>query len=196
MDEFKGFLLAWMSDLKPMGKEHARWKLLENGMIKENWDCDTCAKSQKMRIGLVICDLEGKVLACLSSSKEPCAQQPILAKCWALLHAIEFRTKLGLQWVHLEGDALTLIKATQQEERCCTWYDDIIEDIKQTLCYRPTWAISFIHRDGNGVAHLLAKLGFNFSSEHVWMEDYPSLISQLLIFDLPHEYEVSFLSKK
>lgn len=59
---------------------------------------------------------------------------------------------------------MTLIKATLQEERLCTWYGDINEDIKQALCNRPTWEISFIHREGNGVAHSLAKLGYTFTS--------------------------------
>lgn len=60
---------------------------------------------------------------------------------------------------------MTLIKATLQEERLCTWYGDIIEDIKQALCNRPTGEISFIHREGNRVVHSLAKLGHTFTSE-------------------------------
>lgn len=74
---------------------------------------------------------------------------------------------------------MTLIKATQQVEQSGTWYGEIVEYIKKalyslrpvaqmvypcTLYNRSTWTISFIHREGNGVAYALAKLGFTFAS--------------------------------
>lgn len=99
--------------------------------FKASWDADLCATTQRMSIGALVRNLIGVVLTCLSSSREFKVQQLTLAKCWALCRKIDFCTELGLKKVQLEGDALTVIKATQQSHRCCTWYGHLIEDIKQ-----------------------------------------------------------------
>lgn len=75
-------------------------------------------KDQKMGIGIVIRDCHVEVLACLCSSKS-FHSQPIVAEFWALWRALILCTELGLENVHLEGDAQGLISAINSEEIMC-----------------------------------------------------------------------------
>lgn len=58
-----------------------------------------------------------------------------------------------------------------------------MEDAKQVFKYRPDWFVSFVHREANEATHILAKFKFNLNEETVWMEDYPIVISDIVVVD-------------
>lgn len=73
-----------------------RWLLLISDSVKLNWDASLNMSNKRMDIGIVIRDEKGEVLAYLSSSLL-FYLQPIVAECQALLRALSFCIKLGLQ---------------------------------------------------------------------------------------------------
>lgn len=56
-----------------------------------------------------------------------------------------------------------------------------MEDAKQVFKYRPDWFVSFVHREANETTHILAKFKFYLNEETVWMEDYLTVISDIVI---------------
>lgn len=55
-----------------------------------------------------------------------------------------------------------------------------MEDLEAYVRSNPNWVVSFVHKEGNGVAHSLAKLGLSINLEHVWVENFPSIISHVV----------------
>lgn len=184
IDEVEILHSANPSEPQVTNQQEVKLNPLREGELKANWDAGVCNITQRTSIGIVIKDSIGAVLACLSSSRNSDAQHPTLAECWALSRTIEFCSEIGVHGVLLEGDALTVIKATQRPHWCCTWYGDIIEDIKLALRNNLGWKLSFTHREGNGVAHSPAKLGLKSLIENVWLEDFPSSISHDVLSDM------------
>lgn len=64
-------------------REPDRWLRPAVDYIKVNWDATINAKNSKMGIGIMIRDVMGEVLACLSVPK-PFQSPPLIAECWAL----------------------------------------------------------------------------------------------------------------
>lgn len=63
------------------------------------------------------------------------------------------------------------------------WHGQVIEDIKQLLKQSIDWRASFTYREGNKVAHSLAKLAFQEARQHCWIEEGPVDISNLILAD-------------
>jgi uncharacterized membrane protein len=59
---------------------------------------------------------------------------------------------------------------------------NVIEDIKEELRTVPYWKVSFVRRDGNKVAHILAKYALNCDLDHKWVEP-PDCIRDLLLLE-------------
>lgn len=61
----------------------------------------------------------------------------------------------------LEGDGLVVIQAINIDKECEAWFGATIEDAKEVLKHGLLWSLEFTHREGNGAAHVLVKLGLN-----------------------------------
>lgn len=59
----------------------------------------------------------------------------------------------------------------------------VIEDLKQLLLSSSHWSVAFIHREGNKVAHKLAKMALHPEEGLCWIEEGPGDISQLIVND-------------
>lgn len=49
------------------------------------------------------------------------------------------------------------------------------------------WFVSFVHREGNKATHFLARFGLSLSEDLVWMEDVPSVISQIVLDHISYD---------
>lgn len=67
-----------------------------------NWYAAVREKTQKMGIGVVICDSMGEVLACLSSPN-PLYSKLIVAEFGALWISLKFGSELGFRAIQFEG---------------------------------------------------------------------------------------------
>jgi hypothetical protein len=59
--------------------------------------------------------------------------------------------------VHFERDVKSFIDSVLSENGNSSWMGNMVEDIKVELQAFHQWPISFVKREGNNVAHLLAK---------------------------------------
>jgi ribonuclease HI len=94
--------------------------------------------------------------------------------------AIQFAKDLGFMQIDLEGDSKTIVDLLLLTAPCTTFYGHIIDDIKQMA--KDFHSVQFLHikREGNVMAHLLAKRAKQNKPFEAWMESVPpELVSKL-----------------
>jgi hypothetical protein len=83
---------------------------------------------------------------------------------------------MGFSMVHLEGDAKEVVDMVNLGKADESWLGHLIEDIKKELNSLACWRMSFVQREGNHVAHLLAKyVGLNNLTK-TWRGEVPACI--------------------
>lgn len=102
-----------------------------------------------------------------------------LAEGYVLLRAFSLCEELGLDCVEFEEDVELVIDVVTDTTLDISWFGQLIEDLKQALLSHPYCKLSFVRKDGNKIAHELAKLAFSTIIESVWMEEGSSVV-------LPH----------
>ena len=101
-------------------------------------------------------DVEGMIIAALSQNI-PLQSFVESVEAMATRLAILLAQEISLTQVVVEGDLLKIIEAINSQKQCRTQWGHIIEDIKKaSLCLQ---ACSFCHvsREGNSLAHSLAR---------------------------------------
>jgi hypothetical protein len=87
---------------------------------------------------------------------------------------------LGLPKIQLEGDAASVVKALNSETEDWSRSGHIIKDarfLKQQFLF---CEIIYVGREGNNVAHNLAKLAARMGLERQWRDEYPDCISEII----------------
>ena len=87
--------------------------------------------------------------------------------------------------VIIEGDADVIIKAINSGGFSSSSFGHISKDIKLLSSAFHKVSYSHTRRQGNRVAHRLARMACNFSSFQVWMEDVPPDVASVYLSDLP-----------
>ncbi|XP_042974720.1 uncharacterized protein LOC122306357 [Carya illinoinensis] len=88
-----------------------------------------------------------------------------------LWRAMELVLELDVRMVVFEGDADRVIKGVTEVGDNYAWMEQQYANIRGRLLLRPDWSVSFIHREGNYVAHALAKRALSMEGEWCWIED-------------------------
>ena len=101
----------------------------------------------------------------------------------ATARALQFATKLNFKEAILEGDSEIIIKALKEEESSLTTHGLFIQDAKFISMSFTQLRYSHTRREGNMVAHGLAKYAVNIVDYVVWMEDAPSQIHNVIQAD-------------
>ena len=87
---------------------------------------------------------------------------------------MEFGSELGLHRATVEGDLEVVVKALRCKEYGLAPYAHLIKDVSLFSGLYSELSYSHVKRDGNKVAHNLARLALTTQSCTVWMEDVPS----------------------
>ena len=108
-------------------------------------------------------------------------------EAYAARSAIQLTSDLGLKEVDIEGDSQTIVNALLNSNPCCTLYRHLVNDTK--LIARSGLSVKFLHvkRDGNIVAHSLAKRARSSLPFKVWMESIPPDLVSILCTDYPSQ---------
>ena len=133
-----------------------RWRALQVGFVKVNLNGAVFEDSNRSGVGVVIRDSNGAVLASCSE-KIFQAYKAEETEALAAQKALSFAHELGFQNVILEGDVLGLIQALKSQEQNLCPLGLLVEDVKIYLSYFQRVLYSHVKRNGNSVAHNLAK---------------------------------------
>jgi hypothetical protein len=93
-------------------------------------------------------------------------------------------TYIGFESIELEGDAREIILALGSSAEADSIYGNMVSETRQMLESFPSWRVSHVRREGNTVAHLLAKFAFSLQSQHVWLNSCPSMLVNAVNADL------------
>ena len=141
-------------------------------IFKINIDGAVFAEENCSGMGVIVQDREGLVIAVMSE-KIPQLLKPIEIEAMAAIRAFEFAREVGISEAILERDSLLVIKALATKDIGLAPFGLLIQD-----AYRFTSAFSLLSyshtkREGNQVAHDLAKLAVTIPNCVIWMEDVP-----------------------
>ena len=142
-------------------------------IFKINFDGAVFTEENCSGMGVIVQDREGLVIAVMSE-KIPQLLQLTEIEVMATTKALEFAREVGISEAILERDSLLVIKALATKDIGLAPFGLLIQD-----AYRFTSAFSLLSyshtkREGNQVAHDLAKLAVTIPNCVIWMEDVPS----------------------
>ncbi|XP_042958188.1 uncharacterized protein LOC122293778 [Carya illinoinensis] len=155
------------------------WRPPPQDWFKVNWDEAVNKAEGFVGVGVVVRDCQGMVIATLRQRKS-LITEPFLAESYGALTAVQSAWDLGLSKIVLEGNSLQAIQALQRDQEVWCSSSMFLFEAKLGLVKFARWEVSHVRRDGNVVAHLLAKNALSISNCIITMEEYPSCISRSL----------------
>ena len=96
-----------------------------------------------------------------------------------------FATKLCVFRVIIEGDCSRVIAALKGFGRCCTLFSHIIDESKQIGETLRSCLFQHVRREGNRLAHCLAKKAVLSADTDVWVESLLEDVEDVFLSDLP-----------
>jgi hypothetical protein len=134
-------------------------------------------KRQKLiGVGIVARDSEGKVMAAMCSFQRYISDSSV-AKAYGARLCAEFGLYLGLRFVILEGDALEIVEELNRVIEDEGNLGNLIGKTRLLLRSFDCWSVNHVNREGNKVAHTLAKYAVSHPQNCVWFQSYPSCLS-------------------
>ena len=152
-------------------------------MVKINYDGAIFPEEGRAGLGVVCRNSEGAVIASLSEQIPLPATIP-LVEALAARRAAVFAVDLGLTTVVLEGDSDIVFKDLPNTEPSLAPHGHIVQDVKFLASSFSCIIFSHTRRQGNGVAHLLARRAINSPNQNVWMDNMPPDVLHVALADL------------
>ncbi|KAL0004760.1 hypothetical protein SO802_012321 [Lithocarpus litseifolius] len=172
IDSFLEFQKAQTPAEPRIARPRTRWFAPPNESFKINFDGAVFKDKDRAGIGVIIRDSRGLVMGSMSQVV-PLPQTIVELEALAALKALEFAADLGLFNVILEGDSEILINALMDNSLSLASFGLLIQDIKAYAEFFQCISFSHIRREGNIVAHNLARHACHVTGFPVWMEDVP-----------------------
>ena len=98
--------------------------------------------------------------------------------------ALCFAKDLGFNKLIMEGDSEIIIKALSSNGFSASSFGHILQDIKSVSSSLGGVLFNHTRRQGNRVAHGLARMACNFVNFHSWMEDVPPGIIDVYVSEV------------
>ncbi|XP_057249396.1 uncharacterized protein LOC130590838 [Beta vulgaris subsp. vulgaris] len=163
------------------GVESAKiWKAPLRGVVKLNCDASLACEGW-VGLGVVARDSDGKVL--FAASRRVRAHWPVeIAEGKAILMAVRLARRFGYANVVLESDSKVLIARLSKAMVYFSDLDAVLDDILMSSSCFNSLSWSHVKRDGNAVAHHLAKI-VPFGIEQVWENHSPMEVEPYVFMD-------------
>ena len=115
----------------------------------------------------------GQVITALSQ-KIPLVQSVELAEAMAARWALLFAKELSLFDVEIEGDCSRVLAALNMARSCSTLFGHVIDECKSLGASLRSCKFNHVRREGNRLAHALARRAVISADMDVWVESLPS----------------------
>ena len=162
------------------------WQPPQPGRYKANFDGAFFEETHEAGVGVIIRNHKGEVMASLCQRIHfPHSVEAMEA--YVARSAVQLSRDLGLKEVDVEGDSLTIVNDLCNPEPCYSLYGHLINDTK--LLAQDGLSVLFTHvkRDGNILAHSLAKKAKVSKPFEVWMESVPPDLVYILCNDFIYQ---------
>ena len=159
------------------------WVSPPANLVKINFDGAVFSKDNFSGVGAVIRDENGLVLG-LCTKHLPQAYSAVEVEALAATTALALAKDLGVTRVILEGDSLVVIKALREEKQLLSPTGLLLEDVRMLSQSFQKLLYSHTKREGNSIAHNLARYANSIPDFLVWTEDVPPCIQSFVQADL------------
>ena len=153
------------------------------GFYKANFDAAYFGNSGIAGIGVVVRDCEGEIIAALSQKiLEPYSVD--VAETLACRRAVVFARELSLFSIIVEGDNMRIVQATSNKRENLTLFGHVIKEIHDSCSSFTKISFQHVRRDGNKLAHALARRAILSADTVVWVEELPTDLEDVFQMDL------------
>ena len=137
-------------------------------------------------MGVVIRNECGEVMASLSEKIAMPSSVEVL-KMLAARRAAIFVQGLGFKNVYFEGDAMGVVRSLSDKDNSNAFVGQLVKDLLSIAGLFHTYSISHVRRQGNNVAHALAREARMYFPLRIWMKDVPPNVLFSITSDFPVE---------
>lgn len=156
------------------------WSPPPMGVIKVNVDA-AVSEEGWVGLGTVARNDKGEVMYA-AVRRVRARWSPLIAECRAALFGLEQAQQHGLSEVILASDSASLVNKMSKNLFMFSLVDSVLEDISSVSCNFNSLRWAHVKRDGNSVAHHLAKV-VPFGEEQCWENHSPSEVSSYVLMD-------------
>ena len=184
MQHWVEFLAANEGDvLSNLTAQLVYWSPPSLGLYKVNVDATTFKDMRATGIGVVIQDSLGKVAAVLYR-KLDASLGPLEAESKALEAGILFAQCRGCSTMVLEGDSQVLVNALAGSSPSPSTVASVIQGALELCMEFSKIQFSHVKRQGNMLAHLVAKNAYSIVDDIIWVEEDSCFAKKALIHDV------------
>uniref|UniRef100_A0A2N9GKZ6 RNase H type-1 domain-containing protein n=1 Tax=Fagus sylvatica TaxID=28930 RepID=A0A2N9GKZ6_FAGSY len=167
--------------LKSLRRDRIVWSAPLEGWYKVNMDGAVFANLRKVGVGVVIHNKRGEFLGAMCELLD-FGLDVTDAEALAALRAIEFATEVCPFSMLFEGDCLQVIRALYSPEYDASRVGHKYSLARSKLSLFRDFFVAHVLREGNSVAHRLAKFARNVTGSQVWLEHVPSFLGLVFSF--------------
>ena len=156
-----------------------RWRPPSTSLLKVNFDGAYFAEDNKAGLGIIIRNDVGLAM----TQQIPLPASVEMVEVLAARRALWFAMELGFDRLVVEGDSEVIINSIKEGNMSHSAFGHILQDITSLCSLFSFVSFQHIKRQGNGVAHKLARRAITNPLD-VWMESIPPDTNDVYNFDL------------
>ena len=172
----------WKEQSVSIPRPRVRWSPPPAEWYKANFDAAFSKESGSTATGVVFRDQAGQVIAALCQNLGQ-VQSVDMAEALAARRAVIFARELSLFNIIVEGDCLHVIQALQRTDPCNMLFGHIIDETKRMGQMLRGCRFQHVRREGNSLAHSLAKKTVLTADMEVWVEALPEEVADVFQSD-------------
>ncbi|PRQ25999.1 putative ribonuclease H-like domain-containing protein [Rosa chinensis] len=148
------------------------WQPPSVDCIKMNFDRACDMKNSFSGLGVVFQDCRGELKGTMAVPQVG-NLPPRSVEALALLHGLRFALHVGFLNLEVEGDALSVISSINNSLDDLSLEGHILDEVKLLVQSFSFCSGHFVKREGNGIAHRLAKEALKISQPFLCLESGP-----------------------
>ena len=150
------------------------WQPPPQSVYKLNYDAAMFADYAGSGFGAVIRNSSGEVMATMTA-KGPAVQDSDEAELLACHKALKFAIDAGFTVLIMEGDSVNATRCIASGKDNQSALGHVVGDIRHLMGALEWISVSCTKRNGNMVAHVLARYAQHVNSDLFWTEEVPSV---------------------
>ncbi|KAG6697711.1 hypothetical protein I3842_09G215400 [Carya illinoinensis] len=156
---------------------HYKWKAPSPGWLKLNVDGVAFSDLGRSGVGVVLRDHTGKVLMAVSQTElEMGGSEPL--ELMVIFRGIQMCATMGIPKLMVESDSLLCIEGLWYNNMHQSMLGGLYSEIQSLVARYVCCEFSHVYREGNQVAHGLARTASSIVYIAVWWDCIPDYISQ------------------
>ncbi|GKV36865.1 hypothetical protein SLEP1_g44951 [Rubroshorea leprosula] len=175
----KKLSLFWRGAASVQRRSETQWRPPDAGVVKINVDGAISAQQKIYGSGAVARDSSGEVVSAMMSKEQGLVSTEVSEAC-SLRQALKWAKDLMLDKVVVETDCASIVTAINCDTYCFnSSLRHILMDCKNLMASFTICRLQHVGRNGNSVAHELARRALQAEDDLIWFGETPKFIAHL-----------------